>query len=54
MVVSWQIADFCYLDEKHRLIMKRLNMIGPNIDPCGTPLCISRYELNVDPIEDGL
>ena len=28
-----------------RSFKKRLNKIGPNIDPCGAPLGISRYEL---------
>ena len=38
-----QIADFRFLDEKHiKSFMKRLNKIGPNIDPLGTPLRISR------------
>ena len=40
-----------------RSFMKRLNKIGPNIDPCGTLLRISRYELKVNlflPVEDGL
>ena len=36
------------LTESRRSFMKRLNKIGPNIDPCGTPLGISRYQLNVD------
>ena len=30
--------------------MIRLNKIGRNIDPCGIPLRISRYQLKVDPI----
>ena len=46
-----KIAEFFFLDEKHiRSFMKRLNKIGPNIDPCGTSLRISRYKLKVDSI----
>ena len=30
--------------------IERLNNIGPRIEPCGTPLIISREELDVDPI----
>ena len=30
--------------------MIMLYKIGPNIDPWGTPLRISRYEVKVDPI----
>ena len=39
-----------------RSFTKMLNKIGPNIDSCGIPLRISRYELKVDiifPVEDG-
>ena len=36
--------------KKIRSFMKRLNKIGPNSDPCGKPLRISRYELKIDPI----
>ena len=33
--------------------MKRLNEIGPSVDPCGTPLRIPGYELKVDPTFTG-
>ena len=31
-----------------RSFMRTLNKIGSNTNPCGTPLKIYRYELNVD------
>ena len=36
-----------------RSSMKRLNEIGPCVDPCGTPLRIPGYELKVDPVFTG-
>ena len=33
-----------------RSFMKWLSKIGPNIDPCRTPLRISRHELKDNPI----
>ena len=51
MVVSstkWQTSVFFIKNIKS--FMKRLNKIGPNINPGGTFLIVSRWELKVAPI----
>ena len=50
VVSSAKLKTSVFLMENIKLLMKRLNKIGPNTDPCGTFLRISRYELNVVPI----
>ena len=50
VVSSAKLQTSVFLMKKIRSFMKRLNKIGPNIDPFGTFLRISRYELKAAPI----
>ena len=51
MVVRWaKLQTSVSLMKNIRSFEKKVNKAGPNIDPCGTPLRISGYELNVDPV----
>ena len=49
MNIHGPVLDFCFLDQNIKLLMKRLNMIGRNIDPSRKFLRISRNELKVAP-----
>ena len=53
VVSSAKLQTSVFLMKNTKLFIKKLNKIGPNIDPCLTFLKISRYELNVAPIFTG-
>ena len=46
--LSTKLQTSVSLMKNVRSLMVRLNKIGRNIDPCGIPLRISRYQLKVD------